>query len=116
MTEAPLEYLGGMTFGPAEGKPVISTMTMEDWLERAKTEFTIKQIALKIYNSTDEEMMEVWGQGLDTPDERVNALAGFAEYANSWIDNYQAGIDFLESVACRCEIIVERIEAQQKAN
>ena len=116
MTEAPREYLGGVTFGPAEGKPAVSKMTMDDWLERAKTEFTIKQMALKIYNSTDEEMMEVWAQALDTPDERINALAEFAEYANSWIDNYQAGIDFLESVVCRCEIIVERIKAQQKAN
>ena len=113
--QQPLEYLGGMTFGPAEGRPVISTMTMEDWLERAKAEFVFKQMALEIYNFTDEEMEE-WTRAFGTPDERINALAEFAEFANSWVDIYEAGIDILKSTACRCIIIGERIEAQQRPN
>ena len=115
MTEAPLEYVGDMKFGPAEGKRVISTMTIEDWLERAKAEYVFKQMALEIYNSTDEEMEERV-QDLGTPDEIIDAMAEFAEFANTWVGIYEAGINILKSTACRCIVIGERIEAQHKAN
>ena len=115
MTKTPLEYLGGVTFGPAEGKPVIATMTPDDWLHRARHEYLMKRVATLIYNFTDEEMEE-WAKAFGTPEERIDALAVFAEHARSWVDAYEAGIDILESVEVRCIVIGERIEARYMAN
>jgi len=84
-------------------------------LVRGKAELMFKQMALEVYNFTDEEMEE-WTQAFGAPDERINALAEFAEFANSWVDIYEAGIDILKSTACRCIVIGERIEKRHLAN
>ena len=115
MTEGPLEYVGGMTFGPAEGKPVISKKTLDDWLARARQEFLMKRMAMLIYNFTDEEMEE-WARGFGTTDEIVDGMVKIVEFFDDWKDGYKAGIDMLESAIVRCIIIGERIEAQQKPN
>lgn len=115
MTEAPLEYLGGLTFGPAEGKRVSSESTLVDWLERAKEEFMLKQMATRINNFTDDEM-EAFVRREFRPDDVMEMLADVAENAQNWVEIYKGGIDFLEATLARCIIIGERIEAQRKAH
>lgn len=115
MTEAPLEYLGGLKFGPAAGKCVSSKSTLVDWLERAKEEFMLKQMATLINNFTDDEM-EAFVRRESRSDDGMEMLADVAESAQNWVEVYRGGIDFLEATLARCIIIGERIEAQQKAN
>ncbi len=110
-----MEYLGGLKFAPAAGKRVSPKMTLVDWLERAKDEFMLKQMATVINNFSDEEM-EAWVRREFKPDEVMEMLADVAESAQNWVEAYRAGIDVLEATLARCIIIGERIEAQQKPN
>ena len=115
MTEAPLEYVGDLKFGPAAGKVMTSQRTLGQWLERAKDEFTIIRMAMVIGNATDEEM-EAWFHNADTPDDMMEMLVRISEIAEDWIETYKAGIDIFNTALVRCIVIGERIEAQQKAN
>ena len=115
MTKAPLEYFGDMKFGPAEGKPVIPTKTLDEWLDRSREEFTLKRMVTLIYNFTDEEMEE-WTRGFGSPDEIVEAMVGLVDLIGHWAGTYEAGADVFNSAMARCIVIGERIEAQQKAN
>ena len=115
MTKAPLEYLGDMKFGPAEGKPIIPTKTLDEWLDRSREEFTVKRMVTVIYNFNDEEMEE-WACGFGTTAEIAEAMVELAEFIGHWAGTYEAGADVFNSAMDRCIIIGERIEAQQKAN
>ena len=111
----PMGYVGHWKFGPAEGKPVIPTKTLDEWLDRSREEFTLKRMVTLIYNFTDEEM-EKWTRGFGSPGEIVEAMVGLAELIGHWAGTYEAGADVFNSAMARCIIIGERIEAQHKAN
>ena len=115
MTKGPLEYLGDMKFGPAEGKPVIPTKTLDEWLNRAREEFLMKRMVTLIYNFTDEEMEE-WTRGFGTPDEIAEAMVAMAEFIGVWAGAYEAGADVFNSAMSRCIVIGERIEARHLSN
>lgn len=110
----PFEYVGHRKFGPAEGKPVIPTKTLDEWLDRSREEFTMKRMVTLIYNFSDEEMEE-WARGFGTTAEIAEAMTMLAEFIGVWAGAYEAGADVFNSAMARCIVIGERIEAQQKA-
>ena len=111
----PMGYVGHWKFGPAEGKPVIPTKTLDEWLERAREEFLMKRMVTLIYNFTDEEMEE-WARGFGTTDEIAEAMVKIAECIEHWAGTYDNGASVFRNAFVRCIVIGEHIEAQQKAN
>ena len=111
----PMGYIGHWKFGPAEGKPVIPTKTLDEWLDRAREEFLMKRMVTLIYNFTDEEMEE-WARGFGTTDEIAEAMVKIAECIEHWAGTYDNGASVFRNALVRCIVIGERIEAQQKPN
>ncbi len=109
-----MEYAGDLKFGMAEGKPVIPRTSLTTWLENARSEFVLKEIAARILNATDEEM-EAWVREADNPEETIEALTDICERAIELVERYKAGINVFNAVAARIIVIGERYAGPEKA-
>ena len=107
------EYVGGMKFGPAEGKPVKPQTSLEEWLVNAQAEWVLTRFAAWILNATDAEM-EDWTRRADDPEKFLNWLLDLCEQGHRQADRYEAGAKTLRSVGARIIVICERAVGPEK--
>lgn len=106
---APMEYVGGLTFGLAEGKPVEPKEPLETWLRHAREDFARARLILPVLNSTDEQLELIIRK--DRP--RYEYWLDLMESCQSAQHRYEAGVQVLEAAVMRLIVILERIEGPE---
>jgi hypothetical protein len=106
--KAALEPIGHLTFGLAEGRPIIPESTIEDWYFHARLEFLVSRAILPILNSSDKEIEETITSAADQAAE-LDKLMTLAETCKQISDRYKAGMEVMDSAMCRALVVVERL-------
>lgn len=88
----PVEPIGHLTFDRLN---VEAKLGRDEWLDRARTEFSLKQVATAIFNCNDAELAEKVRGG--DPDMWLTVVKDFTELR----DRYQAGADIFSAVCAR---------------
>ena len=107
-----MEYAGDVTFGPAEGEPVVGHMSHEAWMERAHAQWQLMLISVPIVNGTDADVEAMMRSMIDKEggiDKGLEPYKEMIECLESNIDMYQAGVDVFTATRARLFIVFQRI-------
>ena len=101
------EYVGDTGFKSADIKPQLSP---EDWLQRARQDFTMSRAAIAFLNSDDEQLERRVHSLADRTKKppvevAVELMGGF----NDWAERYEAGGKVARAAAARMVVIAERL-------
>src|SRR5262245_17627499 len=94
-----LDPIGHLTF-PRAG--VLPNFTLDEWVEMARNEFPLKQLAATLLNQNDAELAEKVRDG--DPDMWQTVVEDFAKLR----DRYRAGAAVFDNVCARLLIVLER--------
>jgi hypothetical protein len=105
MTATP-EELAQITF---EASGIEHENNLQVWLDRARKEFFMSQVAADVINKDDLEL-EKFIQGLgETLEERATTLVEMVEWFEGWSEYYKAARDVTGTAHARLMIMAGRI-------
>ena len=97
------EFLGNMSFGPAEDSPIVAEATLQDWLDRGRHEYMLSRFVVPILNATDEELSE----RIDSK-EAADAFITLLEDLIRKRDQYTKGAEVMDAASARLMVVLER--------
>ena len=105
MTATP-EDLARITF-PASG--IEHENDLEVWLDRARQEFFMSQVAAGVINKDDQELEQFIQDLGETLDERARSLVETVEWFKGWAEHYGAALDVTNTAFARRMVMAGRV-------
>ena len=97
------EFVGNMSFGPADDGPIVGESTLQDWLDRGRHEYMLSRVVVPILNATDEELA-----ARIVSRDVADVYLGLLEDVIRKRDQYADGVKVMDAAAVRLMVVLER--------
>ena len=115
--DAPMEYVGDMTFESVSDGRGNDLMSHEAWMKRAHGQYELTVVSAPIIHGTDAEVEAMVRRMIDKEGDKYKGLEPYMEMVEclaSNIETSRCAMDYFTAVHCRLIIILERINGRDE--